>query len=64
MKRATELAPRFFVYVRMILIFTSVHCGSQDAARLLETTYGIGHELAMRDAANWVEALRGCKIIE
>jgi len=48
----------------MILIFTSVHCGSQDAARLLETTYGIGHELAMRDAANWVEALRGCKIIE
>lgn len=36
----------------------------EDVARLLETTYGIGHEQAMADAAKWVESLRACKIIE
>ena len=34
------------------------------AAKILETTYGIGHEQAMTDAAKWVESLRGCKVIE
>lgn len=36
----------------------------EDAARILEDTYGIGHEQAMTDAAKWVESLRGCKVIE
>ena len=36
----------------------------EDAARILEKTYGIGHEQAMTDAAKWVESLRGCKVIE
>lgn len=36
----------------------------EDAARILEKTYGIGHEQAMMDAAKWVESLRGCKVIE
>ena len=36
----------------------------EDAAKILETTYGIGHEQAMTDAAKWVESLRGCKVIE
>lgn len=36
----------------------------EDAAKILEDTYGIGHEQAMTDAAKWVESLRGCKVIE
>ena len=36
----------------------------EDAARILEKTYGIGHEQAMTDASKWVESLRGCKVIE
>lgn len=36
----------------------------EDAARILEDTYGIGHEQAMTDASKWVESLRGCKVIE
>lgn len=36
----------------------------EDAARILEKTYGIGHEQAVTDAAKWVESLRGCKVIE
>ena len=36
----------------------------EDAAKILEDTYGIGHEQAMTDAAKWMEALRGCKVIE
>lgn len=35
----------------------------EDAAKILEDTYGIGHEQAMTDAAKWVESLRGCKVI-
>lgn len=36
----------------------------EDAAKILETTYVIGHEQAMADAAKWVDALRNCKVIE
>ena len=36
----------------------------EDAAKVLEETYGIGHEQAMKDAAVWVEALQKCKVIE
>ena len=36
----------------------------EDAAKVLEDTYGIGHEQAMKDAAVWVEALQKCKVIE
>ena len=36
----------------------------EDAAKILEDTYSIGHEQAMTDAAKWVESLRGCKVIE
>lgn len=36
----------------------------EEAAGILENTYGIGHEQAMTDAAQWVDALRNCKIIE
>lgn len=36
----------------------------EDAAKILEDTYGIGHEQAMTDASKWVESLRGCKVIE
>ena len=35
----------------------------EDAAKVLEETYGIGHEQAMKDAAVWVEALQKCKVI-
>ena len=34
-----------------------------DAARLLEETYGIGAAQAHKDAAVWVEALQKCGII-
>ena len=36
----------------------------EDAASILETTYGIGHKQAMTDAAQWVDALRSCQVIE
>lgn len=36
----------------------------EDAAKILETTYGIGLEQALKDAAQWVEALKNCKVIE
>lgn len=36
----------------------------EDAAKVLEETYGIGHEQAMKDATAWVEALRKCKVLE
>ena len=36
----------------------------EDVAKVLETTYGIGYEQAMTDAAKWVESLQGCKVIE
>lgn len=35
----------------------------EDAAKVLEETYGIAHEQAMSDAGKWVEALCGCGII-
>ena len=35
----------------------------EDAAKVLEETYGIGHEQAMTDAGKWVEALCGCGVI-
>ena len=36
----------------------------EDAAKVLEETYGIGHEQAMKDAAVWAESLQKCKVIE
>ena len=36
----------------------------EDAAKVLEETYGIGHEQAMKDAGVWADALRKCKVIE
>lgn len=36
----------------------------EDAASILESTYGIDHELAMTDAAKWVEALKECKVLD
>lgn len=36
----------------------------EDAARLLEDTYGISHEQAMTDAGVWADALCKCKVIE
>ena len=35
----------------------------EDAAKVLEETYGIGHDQAMADAGKWVEALCNCGII-
>lgn len=35
----------------------------EDAAKVLEETYGIGHDQAMTDAEKWVMALRGCQVI-
>ena len=35
----------------------------EDAAKVLEETYGIGHEQAMTDAGKWVEALCACGVI-
>ena len=37
---------------------------TEDAARILTTTYGIGHEQALKDAQGWVGSLRKCKVIE
>lgn len=36
----------------------------EDAAKVLEETYGIGWEQAMIDAGKWAEALRNCGVIE
>lgn len=36
----------------------------EDAAKVLEDTYGIGHGQAMNDASVWADALRKCKVIE
>lgn len=35
----------------------------EDAANVLEETYGIGHEQAMTDAGKWAESLRNCGVI-
>ena len=35
----------------------------EDAAHVLEETYGIGHEQALTDAGKWVEALTNCGVI-
>lgn len=37
---------------------------TEDAAYILTTTYGIGHEQALKDAQVWVDALMKCKVIE
>ena len=37
---------------------------TEDAAHILTTTYGIGHEQAFKDAQVWVDALMKCKVIE
>lgn len=36
----------------------------EDAAKVLEDTYGIGHEQALADAGKWVKSLRNCNVIE
>lgn len=36
----------------------------EDAANVLEEVYGIPHERAMNDANKWIEALKGCNVIE
>lgn len=36
----------------------------EDAARLLEDTYGISHEQAMTGAGVWADSLCKCKVIE
>lgn len=36
----------------------------EDAAKVLEDTYGIGHEQALADADKWVKPLRNCNVIE
>ena len=36
----------------------------EDAAKVLEDTYGIGHEQALVDADKWVKSLRNCNVIE
>ena len=37
---------------------------TEDAARVLTETYGISDRQALTDAAKWVEALKGCGVIE
>jgi hypothetical protein len=37
---------------------------TEDAAHILTSTYGIGHEQALKDAQVWVDALMKCKVIE
>lgn len=37
---------------------------TEDAAKILEETYAIGHEQAMADAEKWTKALCNCGIIE
>jgi hypothetical protein len=36
---------------------------TEDAAKVLADTYGIGQEQALKDAAVWVESLQKCGII-
>ena len=36
---------------------------TEDAAALLQETYGIGRKDAMQDAAQWVKTLKGCQVI-
>lgn len=36
----------------------------EDAAKVLEDTYGIGHEQALADAEKWVKSLHNCNVIE
>ena len=36
----------------------------EDAAAVLVDTYGIEQERAMADAANWIEKMKECSIIE
>ena len=36
----------------------------EDAANVLVETYGIGEEIALKDAAKWVESLEQCGIIQ
>lgn len=48
------------------LLYEQLSCKEfvlEDAAKVLEETYGIGHEQAMSDAGKWVEALCDCGII-
>lgn len=35
----------------------------EDAAKILEDTYAIGHEQAIGDAEKWIKSLRSCGII-
>ena len=37
---------------------------TEDVAKTLVDTYGIGYEQALQDAAKWVESLIQCGIIE
>lgn len=37
---------------------------TEDAARVLTETYGISDGQALTDATKWVEALKGCGVIE
>ena len=37
---------------------------TEDAARVLVEAYGIDGEQALADAGKWVEALKGCGVIE
>ena len=36
---------------------------TEDAAKVLVDTYGIGQEQALKDATTWVESLQKCGII-
>ena len=36
----------------------------EEAAQVLMDTYGIDSEMALKDASNWVDALKKCKVIE
>ena len=36
----------------------------EDAAKVLVESYGIGEELALKDARRWVESLKECGVIE
>lgn len=37
---------------------------TEDAAELLQTTYGIAHEQAVADAQRWVDRLIECNVID
>ena len=36
----------------------------EDVAKVLVESYGIGEELALKDACRWVESLKECGVIE